>query len=269
MTHLLHKELTHTIIGVYYDVYNGTGRTYPEYIYENAMMADLQEKQIPCHRQPEYKIYYKDRIVGAQRLDLFIAGEVVVELKAVPELKAVHKAQAMSYLKVVGKQIGLVCNFGSLAPQFERVYYRDRLPENGEARVPAGWPDGYLAPELTYQVIGALFEVHNYLGPGFIYRIYGNALYHELRLRGLAVIPQHSYQVIYRERPVGAIKFEHLQIDDRLIIFPVAIQNIHDIGLSNLKAWLEECRMPLGVVANFHASRLEFMVLRPEPSHEH
>ena len=49
MTELLHAELTKEIIGVYYDVYNGLSRTYPEYIYEAAMMLGLEkEKGIPC-----------------------------------------------------------------------------------------------------------------------------------------------------------------------------------------------------------------------------
>lgn len=41
VTELLHRELTNKIIRVYYDVYNGLSRTYPEFIYENAMMRDL------------------------------------------------------------------------------------------------------------------------------------------------------------------------------------------------------------------------------------
>jgi GxxExxY protein len=97
MTQLLHKEVTRIIIGVYYNVYNGTSRTYPEFIYENAMMQDLREQNIPCLRQPEYQIFYKDNLIGAQRLDLFVAGDVVVELKRVPELTRLHKAQTISY----------------------------------------------------------------------------------------------------------------------------------------------------------------------------
>ena len=55
MTELLHKELTKQIIHAYYDVYNGTSRTYPEYIYENGMMHDLHALRIPCLRQDEYE----------------------------------------------------------------------------------------------------------------------------------------------------------------------------------------------------------------------
>ena len=75
MTELLHRELTNKIIRVYYDVYNGLSRTYPEFIYENAMMRDLARCGIECSRQDEYKVFYKDWLVGAQRLDIFVARE--------------------------------------------------------------------------------------------------------------------------------------------------------------------------------------------------
>jgi len=45
------------------------------------------------------------------RLDLLVAGEIIVELKAVDKLTAVHEAQLMSYLKLSGKKIGLLINF--------------------------------------------------------------------------------------------------------------------------------------------------------------
>jgi GxxExxY protein len=92
MTELLHNNLTHTIIGVYYDVYNGTARTYPEFIYERAMMHDLRKKGLRCRQQEEYQVIYKDRLVGSQRLDLFVADKVVVEIKVAPQLTDLHKA---------------------------------------------------------------------------------------------------------------------------------------------------------------------------------
>lgn len=53
--------------------------SYPEYIYEQAMMRTLKRSAIPCERQDEYEIYYRDWLVGVQRLDIFVAGEGVVE----------------------------------------------------------------------------------------------------------------------------------------------------------------------------------------------
>jgi len=265
MVKLLHQETTGTIIGVYYNVYNGTGRNYPEYIYENAMIGDLEALHVPCRRQDEYQVFYKDRLVGVQRLDLFVAREVGVEIKVVPALLSIHKAQAISYLKVIGKQVGLLFNFGSPEPEFERLYFEPRPADNDlDAAIQAlpEFPDDYLAPKLTYIIIGGLFEVHITLGPGFIHRIYANACYYELRLRGLEVRPQKEYQVIYRNRPIGTIKFNHLRIGDSVLVFPVAVQDINDIRINNLKDWMRVQNIPIGILANFYDTSLHPIVLR-------
>jgi len=262
---LLHKETTGNIVGVYYDVYNGTGRNYPEHIFENAMIGDLRILRVPCRRQVEYQIFYQGRLIGAQRLDLFVAGEVVVEIKVALTLTKLHKAQAISYLKVVGKQVGLLFNFGSPEPEFERLYFEPRPPQNDlEATIHAmpEFPTSYLTPELTYEIIGGLLEVHTTLGPGFIHRIYTTACYHELGLRGLDVRLQKAYQVIYRGRSVGEIKFGHLLVNGSVFIFPVAIQNIDDIRINNIKDWMRVQKIPLAILANFYDTSLHPMVLR-------
>jgi GxxExxY protein len=193
---------------------------------------------------------------------LFVAEDVVVEIKVKPRLTRLHKAQAISYLKVVGKEVSLLCNFGSPGPEFERLYFKERSVKDEPDAISADWPAEFLSPELTHTVIGGLYEVHSILGPGFIHRIYANAVYHELSLRGLDVLPRREYQVIYRGRPIGEIKLNHLRVNDSLMIFPVAIQDINDLSINNLKAWMQVQNVPLGILANFYPASLEFMVLR-------
>ena len=135
MAELLHRELTHAIIGAYYEVYNHTSRLYPEYLYERAFMLELQQRGYAVTQQDEYRIVYKDRLIGKQRLDLFVVQEIVVENKATPKLVPLNKAQTQSYLKTVGKQVGLLCNFGSEQPQFERVFF-DREVHPAVERAP-------------------------------------------------------------------------------------------------------------------------------------
>ncbi len=81
-----YKDLTGAIIGAYYEVYNHTSRTYPEYIYERALMEELRLRGIASTQQDEYAIFYKGRQVGAQRLDLFVVRQVVVENKVTDKL---------------------------------------------------------------------------------------------------------------------------------------------------------------------------------------
>ncbi len=265
MTDLLFKDLTHQIIGVYFDVYNGTSRTYPEFVYENAMKHDLEQQRIGCQRQEEYQIFYREWLVGRQRLDLFIAGEIIVEIKAVSQLTPLHKAQTISYLKAFDKQVGLLFNFGSARSEFERLFHQphpsEPLPQ-GMTQIPAELPADLVSPDLVYDIIGGLYTVHNALGPGFIYRVYANACYRELQSRGLPVRSQKEMQVIYHGPPVAAIKFAHLQVGGNILVFPLAVGDINEISFNNIKEWLRLEQIPLAILANFHDLTLKPLILK-------
>jgi GxxExxY protein len=56
-------------------------------------------------------VKYKQWDIPGQKVDLIIAGLVLVELKAVPRLRAVHREQVRSYLRTTGLRIGLLMNF--------------------------------------------------------------------------------------------------------------------------------------------------------------
>lgn len=246
-----HKDLTGSIIGAYYEVYNHTSRTYPEYIYERAMIHELRSHGLFCTQQDEYEIAYKDRIVGIQRLDLFVVQEVVVENKVAEKLTKRHKAQGISYLKTVNKPVGLLLNFGSAEPNFHRFYFDfDKRSENVTHTQPDPDPN-WLYPDLAYKILDALYEVHHILGAGFVHRIYANACYHELKLRDFIVQPIKRMQVTYKNTVIGDIGFGHLLVEGKIIIFPVAIRDIEDIYLDDLKAWMRWQDARLGILANF------------------
>ncbi len=66
-------------------------------------------------------ISYKGENIGIRRVDFFVEGKVMVEIKAVVKLEDVHLAQAINYLEAYGLEIGLLINFGSSSLQFKRV----------------------------------------------------------------------------------------------------------------------------------------------------
>lgn len=262
MTELLHRDLTDKIIRTYYDVYNGLSRTYPEYIYENAMMRDLTRlHRLHCVRQPQHDIWYKQWLVGQQRLDIFVVEEVDAELKVKPALVPLDLAQAMSYLKTTGKQVGLVLNFGSDKPEFKRVFFTARQSQPLATAPEREWPD-LLFPEITYRVIGSLFEVHNELGPGYIHRIYGNACYRELQSQGLDVKALPHMRVLYRGESIGAVKMGHLFVEGKIMVFPMAVRETSQIEPENLRRWMASQGVSLGILANFHSERLDLVFMK-------
>jgi hypothetical protein len=59
-------------------------------------------------------------------------------------------------------------------------------------------------------------------------------------------------QVIYRGKTIANIKFDHLQVEDFCLVFPVAVTDINSIRFNNIKDWLRTEQIPLGIIANFH-----------------
>lgn len=261
---LLFKEVTGKVIGTYYKAYNRLGNSYPERIYENAMMWLIKKQGVECVRQDEYVIRYKNRIVGRQRLDIFVAGVAVVELKVATQIEPIHLAQLISYMKTVDKEVGLLFRFGGPEPEFiRRVLTKPTWEDTLHPRFVASLAtEKLLHPELTHEIIGGTLDVFKELGPGYIRRIYANACYQEMQMRGLPVTPHREFHVLWDDTDLGTIKFKHIQIDNRALLFPVAISDINNIRITNLKAWMRHLNVPIGILVNFQTTWLEPMILR-------
>ena len=81
------EELTGSIIGAAIAVHRELGPGFIESVYGNALDVEMRHRQIPFVRQLGVPVLYRGVEVGMHRLDLFVQGEIVVELKAVKELR--------------------------------------------------------------------------------------------------------------------------------------------------------------------------------------
>jgi GxxExxY protein len=115
------SELTAKIIGCAMEVHRVLGNGFQEVIYQRALAIELTNNGIEFSREHEMEINYKGKFIGLRRVDFFVEGRVMVELKAVIQLEDVHLAQAINYLEAYGLPIGLLINFGSTSLQFKRL----------------------------------------------------------------------------------------------------------------------------------------------------
>jgi GxxExxY protein len=103
--------VTDQIIGCAIEVHRTLGPGLLESIYEKALCFELQSRGIKVHAQLAIPVVYKGQSLGEHRLDLLVEDQVIVELKAVDRLDPVFHAQVLSYLRLTGKQVGLLINF--------------------------------------------------------------------------------------------------------------------------------------------------------------
>jgi GxxExxY protein len=105
------EDAAHAVIGAAIEVHRHLGAGYVEGIYERALSIELKERQIQFARQVCSTVLFKGASVGEHRIDLIIAGEVIVELKAVESLSSTHRSQVISYLRVCDLRLRLLINF--------------------------------------------------------------------------------------------------------------------------------------------------------------
>lgn len=104
-------RLARAVIGAAIEVHRHLGPGYLESVYEEAMVVELALRGIPFERQKPVSVSYKGHDIGEGRVDLLVGSELLVELKAIDALGPIHKAQVISYLKVMGLHLGLLINF--------------------------------------------------------------------------------------------------------------------------------------------------------------
>jgi GxxExxY protein len=84
-----------------------------ESVYEEALVWELQQRKLAVQRQITVPIPYKDIVLATPlRIDLVVEDVVIVECKAVAQYHAVFDAQALTYLRLTGRRLALVINFG-------------------------------------------------------------------------------------------------------------------------------------------------------------
>lgn len=103
-------------------VHSQLGNGFQEVIYQRALAVEFRKGNIEFEREMEMDIFYDDEIIGTRRVDFFVEGRVMVELKAVIEMVDAHLAQAKNYLEAYNMEIGLLINFGAPSLQFRRLY---------------------------------------------------------------------------------------------------------------------------------------------------
>ena len=104
--------VSHAVIGAALAVHKELGPGLLESVYEACLAHELSHRRVPFERGIRVPLVYGGAVLRSYfRLDLLVAGQLIVELKSVEQLIPVHKAQLITYLKLTGHRKGLLINF--------------------------------------------------------------------------------------------------------------------------------------------------------------
>jgi len=107
-------ELSNRVIGCAIEVHRHLGPGLLESTYEQCLAHELNRKGIAFQLQLQHPqpVQYKDvRLDCGYRIDILVENEWILELKSVEDVKGIHEAQLLTYMKLAGVKIGLLINF--------------------------------------------------------------------------------------------------------------------------------------------------------------
>lgn len=105
------EEVVTKVVDVGFTVHRVLGPGFKEKIYERAFCLELDSRSLKFECEKQIEVKYKNWRIPGQKVDLIVADLVLVELKAVPQLRKLHHRQVLSYLKTMDLRIGLLVNF--------------------------------------------------------------------------------------------------------------------------------------------------------------
>jgi len=132
---LIHEDLTRSVIGAFYEVYNVLGFGFLEHIYIPALEHELRARGHRIAREVWVTVFFKGMVMGKQRLDMVVDEKLVVEVKSTYDLRSGALRQLHNYLCATHLQVGLFLHF-ALSPSSIGWSPRARRPDQFDPMFP-------------------------------------------------------------------------------------------------------------------------------------
>jgi GxxExxY protein len=122
---ILEKELSHAIVGCFFDVYNELGYGFVESIYARALDIMLRGRGLRVDREYPIAVSFRGQQIGFHRIDMLVQRRVIVELKSTERLADSARRQLRSYVTAAQLDLGILLHFGPV-PKYHRELGRLR-----------------------------------------------------------------------------------------------------------------------------------------------
>ena len=129
---LIEDELTNSVIGAFYEVYNELGFGFLEHVYLAALQRELRRRDHSVGREVGVRVMYKGDDLCSYRIDMLVDEKLIIEVKSSTNLPPTAVRQLHNYLRSTNIELGLILHFGP-EPRFYRrvltnVKTKGRLP---------------------------------------------------------------------------------------------------------------------------------------------
>lgn len=115
----------------------------------------------------------------------------------------------------------------------------------------------YTDDELSFLIRGAIFEVHNNLGPGLLEEVYEEALVYELKQKGLDVKTQISVPVFYKGVRLSKNYRLDVLVNEQIIVELKSVEELNKIHYKQLLSYLRLANLRVGLLVNFNCETID------------
>ncbi len=124
------NEIAKIVVDAAYHIHANLGPGLLESAYQSILVYELKKRGLRFESEVLVPIIYDGSILETGfRADLIVEDKVIIELKSIEQIAPVHKKQLLTYLRLTGKKLGLLVNFG------------EALIRNGITRIANGMPE--------------------------------------------------------------------------------------------------------------------------------
>ncbi|MDP6570225.1 MAG: GxxExxY protein [Candidatus Marinimicrobia bacterium] len=114
-----------------------------------------------------------------------------------------------------------------------------------------------LYKELSYKIIGIAMEVHRELGPGFLEKVYENAMMMLIKEKGIEAKQQYPIPVQFRGENIGEY-FADIFVENKIILELKTVEKIPDIFRAKAIHYLKATETKLAIIINFKSDSLQY-----------
>jgi len=119
----------------------------------------------------------------------------------------------------------------------------------------------YPNSDITGQIIACAMEIHSFLGPGLLEKIYEEALAHELSLRNIRFERQKAITLIYKGKEIGDHRIDFV-VEDQVILELKAVDKIVPVHEAQLLTYLKILDKRVGLLINFNVEKIAYGIKR-------
>ena len=251
---ILHSELSYEIVGAAMDVHNELGPGWDEESYHRAMLHAFKERGVQAKSKLRGELNHQGIIADQFELDILVEGLVVLELKhLVGPFAPSHRCQLINYLKLWGKDLGILINFGLDRLKCERIPYS---PVAGITHH-EGSPNKLTAEDdslsLIFSILDAISKKH---GLGYGTKTYSRLFVAECKFQAI----DHKFPFVdltYKNHPLGNKQVEAVLVHQESLVLVTALsERSTAVDLSRLLAYMKQMNISKGVLVNFGKTTL-------------